>query len=227
MLLRRLCLLSVLVLGALFVAVSFEPRVRLADPNPDQELDAYRDYHCYYDRIYTGEAATDVFVFGASRTFFAARPDYIERAYRAVAGDDVSVAVYAPRWPNAEIGYLFLRDYLENNPAPRRVLIELTTNAVRSEPVGYLHPLFANLASPDMYGDVLASWDFIPGPLFAVSAALLLLIRHIDLSLNNLLVRNHSFRVPDGDNCAAQESQQLVKAEARSCEKTPLRLGNG
>ena len=214
MLLRRLCLLAVLAAGALFVVVSFDPRVRMADPNPDQELDAYRDYHCYFDRVYTPNASSDVFVFGASRTFFAARSAYIERAYQAVRDENVSVAVFAPRWPNAEIGYLFLRDYLEHNLPPRRALIELTTNVVRAEPVGYLHPLFANLASPDMYGDVFSSWDFIPSRLFAASDVLQLLIRHIDLSLNNLLVREHSFRVPAGDNCAAGRSEHIPVAES-------------
>ncbi len=211
MVVQRLCLLLVLAAGIAFVVVSFDARVRLADPNPIQESDAYRDYHCYYDRVYTDKAPADVFVFGASRTFFAARPPQIERAYRAVRDEDVEVAVFAPRWPNAEIAYLFLRDYLANNPPPRQVLVELTSNLVLREPVRYIHPLFASLASIDLYADVARSWDFVASPLYALSDTLVLLIRHIDLSLNALLSRERTFLVPDGDHCKGRE--RLPKAD--------------
>jgi len=199
---RTIGLLLVFLLGAGFLVISFQPRIRFADPGPAESLEVRRNYHCYYDRIYGHSSGSDVLFFGASNTYDAVDAKSIGEIYGLVAGEHLSVFKFAPSASNPELMYSFFRDYLARKPAPKMALFELTKVGPNYyAPVRYMHPYFPDLAPPYLYLDVLRSWDFVNSRLFAVSDFLKLLIRHIDLSLSRLLVADYWFMVPPGDNC--------------------------
>lgn len=185
-----------------FLVFSFHSRVRFAHPVTEHFARWAEDFHCYHDAIYEGPVQRDALFFGASRTLFAFEPRRVEDAYRTVTGRSIDVFAFSTAWPNPELAYFAFRDYLQNNPAPGSALFELTTALPLEEPVRYVNPLFPFLAPPYLYGAELASWSFVKSPLFALSDTLRLFIRHIDLSMTNLLVVNRKFLVPPGDNCA-------------------------
>jgi hypothetical protein len=199
--LRTLGLLLVLLVGAAYLAVSFHPRLRFADPTPDEPLEVKRNYPCYHDRIYGGSADLDVLYFGASKTHHGVDAALIEQYYGAVTGEELTAFAFDTPNSNPEIMYFFFRDYLARNPAPEIAFFELTSLYPLPPPVRYMHPLFADLAPPYLYLDVLNPRGVLGNRLFAASDFLRLLIRHIDLSLARLLLADVRFNVPAGDNC--------------------------
>jgi hypothetical protein len=201
--LRTFGLYLLLLLGAAYLAVSFQPRVRFADPAPHDALGVSRSFHCYHDKIYGNSPGLNVLLFGASRTHNAVDANSIAEIYERVTGKSLAAFTFDLPGANSSLRYLFFREYLERNPAPEMAFFELTANAPDPySPVKYVHMFFPDVAPPDLYLDVLRSWDqVVPHKLFAVSDFLRLHIRHIDLSFSRLLVADSWFMVPPGDNC--------------------------
>lgn len=202
--LRTTGLLLVLLVGVAYVAVSFHPRLRFADPTPDEPLEVKRNYPCYHDKIYGDPEPLDVLYFGASKTHHGVDAGLIEQYYGTVTGEELTAFAFDTPNSNPEIMYFFFRDYLARNPAPKVAFFELTSLYPLPPPVRYMHPLFADLAPPYLYLDVLKPKGAINNRLFAASDFLRLLIRHIDLGLSRLLIGDVRFLVPRGDNCRSQ-----------------------
>jgi hypothetical protein len=218
-LLRVASLLTAIFLCLAFLVVSFHSRVRFANPITDQFARPHEDFACYRDLIYGDSESADVLFFGASRTLFAVDSPLVERAYQTVTGHDISVFSFSTAWSNPELAYFFFRDYLQHNPAPEVALFELTTTLQMEEPVRYVHPLYPYLAPAYLYRDELNSWDFVPSKLFAFSDFIRLVVRHIDLSLTNLLVADRKFITPSGDNC-------LKENITRNSKTTSAKVGS-
>jgi hypothetical protein len=195
------CLLLILLAGSAFVYSSFEPRMRFADPAPLEPLISRRNYPCFHDRIYLGSSQSDALVFGASKTHHALDTGLAMRVYEDVTGEPLDLIVFDPPQSNPDMSYFIFRDYLAHNVSPKVALFSLTWVGPKPPPVRYMHPLFAVLAPPYLYLDVLKSFDIVNNRLFSVSDFLRLLIRHVDLSLSRLLVADFRYVVPEGDNC--------------------------
>ena len=199
---RTFGLFLVLLLGAAYLTISFQPRVRFADPAPHDPSAVSQGIHCFHDKIYGKSPGSDVLFFGASKTHNALDVNAIAKVYESVTGESVDAFVFDPPGTDPGLAYFFFRDYLEHKPAPEMAIFELTAVAPNNySPISYMHLFFPDLAPPDLYLDVLRSWDFVNHKLFAVSDVLRLLIRHIDLSFSRLLVADSWFLVPPGDNC--------------------------
>lgn len=194
-------MLLLLLVGVAYLVASFHPRLRFADPTPDEPLEVKRNYPCYYDEIYGDTPGRDVLYFGASKTHHAIDAHLIEAFHAAVSNEKLKAFAFDTPNSNPEIVYFMFRDYLANNPAPEMALFELTSIFPLPPPIRYIHPLFADLAPPYLYLDVLRPWSIVKHGLFAVSDFLRLFIRHIDLSLSRLLIADVRFIVPPGDNC--------------------------
>ena len=198
---RTAGLLIVILAGLMYLYTSFQPRMRFADPSPDEPLEVKRNYPCYYDQIYGGTSASDVLFFGASKTHHVVDATIVEGAYEAVSGEPMQAFAFDTPESNPEIMYFFFRDYLAYNPSPKIALFSLTSIGPRRPPVRYMHPLFADLAPAYLYQDILRSWDLVNHKVFAISDFFRLLIRHLDLSLSRLLLADVRYVVPEGDNC--------------------------
>jgi hypothetical protein len=201
------CLLAIVLVGSIFIYASFQPRMRLAQPDPgaSQFMHLKDRSYCYHDQIYLGKSTADVLLFASSRTGAALDPKLAMSSYETVTGRKREIFLFWTPWPNSEIMYAFFRDYLANNPAPKVALFALTPAVKLNPPVHYVHPLFHSFAPPYLYPDVLSSSEIVHSRLFAVSDFLRLLISHLDINLTRLLVVNVSFSVPEGDNCRLQE----------------------
>jgi len=208
--LRTASLLSILLLGGFYLYLSFLPAMRFADPAPDEPLDVKRNYPCYHDKIYNGDANFDALFFGASKVHHALDADLTEQAYKRVTGEDLEVFAFDTPESNPELVYFFFRDYLANNVAPETAFFSLTSVGPRPPPVRYIHPLFPDLAPPYLYRDALKARELVAHPVFAWSDLLQLLVRHIDLSLSRLLTANVRFTVPGKDNCETSQAHTIV-----------------
>ena len=200
---RTFGLFLLLLLGAAYLAVSFQPRVRFADPAHHDALGVSRSFHCYHHKIYGKSPGSDVLFFGASKTHNAVDANSIAEIYERVTGRSLDAFTFDLPGSNSSLTYFLFREYLERKPAPEIAFFELTENvADHYSPVKYVHLFFPDVAPLDLYLDVLRSWDqVVSHKIFAVSDFLRLLIRHIDLSLSRLLVADSWFMVPPGDNC--------------------------
>ncbi|NND68715.1 MAG: hypothetical protein HKN19_14095 [Halioglobus sp.] len=190
-----------LLFGLGYIAVSFDSRVRFADPAPDESHWFQTDYHCMHDKIYTQSSGFDALYFGDSRTFHAVDARLVGDVYESVVGKELSAFAFTTKNSNPEIMYFFFRDYLENNPAPETAFFQLTSLRTNSSAVSYMHPLFSILAPPYLYADVLQRWNIVENSLFALSDLLRLFIRHIDLSLTQLLRADVHFILEEGSEC--------------------------
>jgi len=199
---RTIGLSLLLLAGLAYLALSFHPRIRFADPAPNESAANRRSYHCYYDKLYGNSPNPDVLFFGASKTYYAVDAASIEAVYKAVTGKPLDAFVFDTFGTNPGIVYFFFRDYLAHNPAPEMAFFELTENSPNYYwSVRYINLLMADLSPPYLYLDVLRSWEVVNSELFAASNFLRLVIRHIDLSLSRLLVAKSHFLVPSGNNC--------------------------
>jgi hypothetical protein len=214
--LRTAGLIMILLVGLAYLVVSFHPRLRFADPTPDEPLEVKRNYPCYHDMIYGESAARDVLYFGASKTHHSVDAGLVGAYYRAVTGEELGAFAFDTPNSNPELVYAFFRDYLASNPAPEIAFFELTSLFPLPPPIRYMHPLFADLAPPYLYLDVLEPGGVVDNRLFAVSDFFRLLIRHIDLSLSRLLIADVRFVVPAGDNCEAPTSGGPDSSAARA-----------
>ena len=195
---KKIGFFIVLIAGTVFLVVTFLPRVRFADPDLGK-LSVVK--HCFHDEIYLGRSDNDVLMFGASRTGRAASYDAIGKFYSMVESSPLKMFKFQTAWANPDMDYFILRDYLENNPAPKVVLVELMPVRRKPPPVRYVHPFFSGMAPFDLYFDVLRPNNFKTSYIFNLSDFIRLLLRHIDLSLTNLLVADHYFVVPDENDC--------------------------
>lgn len=195
---KNLGFIAVLLAGTVFLFVSFLPRVRFADPDMGKLSNAK---HCFHDEIYLGQSDNDVLMFGASRTGRAASYDAIGKFYSLVDSSPLKLFKFQTAWANPDMDYFIFRDYLENNPAPKLVMVELMPALRKPPPVRYVHPFFSSMAPFYLYLDVLRPNKFKTSYLFNLSDFTRLFLRHIDLSLTNLLVANHYFVVPRENDC--------------------------
>jgi hypothetical protein len=201
--------------GLTYLYASFQPRLRFADPAPNEPLQVKRNYPCYHDKLYLGTSQSDALFFGASKTHHAVDADVVENAYEAITGKALDAFAFDTPESNPEMAYFLFRDYLTNNPRPQVALFSLTSIGQKPPPIRYMHPLFADLAPPYLYLDVLHSSKLVHHKIFAASDFLQLLVRHLDLSLTRLLLADVRFVVPRGDNCSAAEKVSgLSRAEA-------------
>jgi len=191
-----------LLAGIAYLCVTFHPRVRFADPSPNESLEVRQNFLCYYDMIYGQAPAPDVLFFGASKTHYAVDAKWIGEVYESIAGEHLDTFAFDTFGSNPALMYFFFRDYLAHNPAPEMAFFELTENAPNYYwSVRYINLLFADLAPAYMYLNVLRAWDVVNNQLFAISNFFRVVIRHIDRSFSKLLVADFRFVVPYGDNC--------------------------
>lgn len=207
---RTIFLLAILVAVTSYTYVTFQPRMRFAQPGPSREMmkALCGKYHCYYDQIYLGQSRSDTLFFGSSQTGEALDPKLVMNAYHAVKNERRQVSLFTTNWTNSGLMYFFFRDYLANNPAPKEAFFELTEVRELLPPVHYIHPFFPDLAPPYLYMDVLEPSELVHSHLFSVSDFLQLLLRHLDYSLSRLLVADYTFVVPQGDNCRSKQAQE-------------------
>jgi len=194
----KLGLIMALMTGVIFVVVSFMPAVRFADPDMGKFSNAK---HCFHDEIYLGQSDNDVLMFGASRTGRAASVKAITKSYSLVESLPVRVFKFDFAWANPDMAYVMFRDYLDNNPPPGLVMVELMQVRRKPPPVRYVHPFFSTLAPIDLYLDVLQPNNIKTSYFFNLSDFARLLLRHIDLNLTNLLVADNHFLVPENNDC--------------------------
>jgi len=156
---------------------------------------------CIHDVNSGIEDSADVLIFGSSRTGSMFKDKVLTRVATEYSGQSTLVKNLNIPGGDVSLSYQFLKEYLQNNPAPEVVYTEVMRVKQQVSHVSYINRAFSSLSDWDLTNDLLKNTNDGRSSVFRVADFSKVMIDKNDKYLSKLLVTKHKVKVSVEEPC--------------------------